>query len=95
LQDSKEVFWSNIVSFVVNIATSVNVLTVRLIEEFAWDRVLLIICDIIIGHQDDIVCGETVLYEDLVSVADVCLMSIVPEAIRASDEEGPVVDGVS
>lgn len=54
LEDGEEVLWSDRLTLVVDVAASVDIFTVRLVEEFAWDRVLWVSSDIIVAHNDNV-----------------------------------------
>jgi len=66
---------------IVNFKSSIQILAIRMVENFAGERVLTVICDIIIHHGDDVVGRNSVSNQNMVCMGDVSLMSVVPVAV--------------
>ena len=88
---SFEDFWCHIRSTVVNVAASIDIFTIRLVEHFSLERILSVMSDIIYSQVNDLVLRNSVLLQDLVSMACVSLMSVVPVTVRSSNNNGPVI----
>ena len=54
LKDGQEVLWSDIFSSVVNLAASIDILAIGFVEDLARERILRILGNIIIRHDDDV-----------------------------------------
>ena len=65
----------------------VHVVSVHRVEQLSWERITLVVGDIVIGESDDIVGRNAVGTKDGVSVADVRLMAIVLVSVGASDDD--------
>lgn len=76
-----KLFRCNVFTTVVNFKSSIQILAIRMVENFAGERVLTVICDIIIHHGDDVVGRNSVSNQNMVCVGDVSLMSVVPVAV--------------
>jgi hypothetical protein len=92
--DGEEVLRGDVVALVVDLAAAVNVLSVGLVEQLAWERVIGVGGHIVVGEDDDVALRDPVLLKDLVRVADVSLVAIVPVTVRACNKHGPVVYGL-
>jgi len=57
--------------------------------------ILSAIGNIVISEDDDLVFWDLVVYQDLVGMADISLMSVVPESIGSCNEDSPMVLGSS
>ncbi len=62
-----------------------------LIEDFASERVLDVVGDIVVSKSDDLVLGETVFFKNMVSVVDVGLVTVVGVCVGAGNKDSPVV----
>jgi len=93
LDNGEEVFWGDILTSVIDVAASIHILSVWLVEDFAWEWVLGVVCDIIIGEGDDLIFGDSVFLHNLIGVADIGLMSVVAVGVGTSYEDGPMVSG--
>lgn len=93
-QDGNEVGRSNSLLLVVNHTPSVDVVASQgasgLVEESAWEGVLLVIGDVIVSHHDYVGGRNSVGNEDLVRVAHVRLVTIVGPTVGSSDQDGPL-----
>lgn len=89
LKDMKEVFGLNSKPLVINNNSLINInsrIGIRgFVEDLALERVLDVMSDIVICEGDDLVLGETVLFEDVVGVVDVGLVAVVGVGVRAGD----------
>lgn len=77
LNDGEEILWGNISTFIVDVATSVDILAVWLVEDLAWEWILRIVRNVIISQGDDLIFWDSVLLHNLIGVADIGLMTIV------------------
>ena len=77
LDDSQEILWSDISSSIVNLAASVDILSIGFIEDLSWEWVLRIVSNVIIGKSYDVLWVKSMLDKDLIGMANVSLMSIV------------------
>lgn len=77
LDDGEEVFWGDSGSLVVDVATSIDILSVWFIEDFAWEWVLRIVCNVVVSQGDDLILWNSILFHYLIGVADISLMTIV------------------
>ena len=71
----------HVLSFVVDVAPGIDILTVGLVEDFSGERVLGVVGDIVVGEVDDLVFWDTELLEDLVGVASISLVPVVPVTV--------------
>ena len=71
----------HILSFVIDVAPGIDILTVRLVEDFSGERVLGVVGDIVVGEVDDLVFRDTEFLEDLVGVASISLVPVVPVTV--------------
>ena len=85
LENAQEVCGVHIVTFVVNIAPSIDVIAIGLVVHFSRNGVLGIVGNIIESHSDDVGGGEPAVLESLIGVANVSLVAVIPEAIGASN----------
>ena len=85
----------DLVAFVVDdvVLIVVEGIIARSVVEGVGDGVFLAGGDIILGKDDDVLGLVAVLDEDVVGVGNIGLMSVVPVAFGASDEDSPVVSG--
>lgn len=63
----------------------------RLIEQLAWERVLLVRRDVIVHHQDHILCRDAMAADHVVRVAAIGLVAVVLVASRADHDHSPVL----
>jgi hypothetical protein len=87
-EDSEEVLGIDIITLVVNNAATINVLTVWLVEDLSWERIFWVIGEIIESHGDNVVRINTVLNEELVSVANIGLVAIVVVEVGSCQQDG-------
>lgn len=92
-QDSQKLFWGNILTSVVNLDASVDIATIGMIVNLAWEGVLRVVGDVVIHEDDDVVGAHASFNEDLVSVSDISLMAIVPVSIWAGNKDSGVFGG--
>jgi hypothetical protein len=78
-------------SFVIDLATSIHISTIRLIEKLSLEGILGRVCYIVVGKVNNMALIETMSLQNLVGMASISLMSVVAEAIRSSDNNCPVV----
>ena len=71
----------HVLSFVVDVAPGIDILTVGLVEDFSGESVLGVVGDIVVGEVDDLVFRDTELLEDLVGVASISLVPVVPVTV--------------
>jgi len=65
------------------------------VVQLSWEWVICGVCDVIVGHVDDLIRGDAVLFHNLVSVCSVSLVTVVPVSVGTSDEDSPVIGFVS
>jgi hypothetical protein len=87
-EDSEEVLGIDIRTLVVNNTASINVLTVWLVEDLSWERILWVVGEIIISHGDNVVRIDTVLNKEVVSVANIGLVAIVVVVVGSCQQDG-------
>jgi hypothetical protein len=87
-EDSEEVLGIDIITLVVNNAATINVLTVWLVEDLSWERIFWVVGEIIESHGDNVVRINTVLNEELVSVANIGLVAIVVVVVGSCQQDG-------
>jgi len=63
---------------VINLATSINIRSIRLVEELTRERIGRIHSNIVVHQCNDPLRGNAMTLQNLISVTDVCLMSIIP-----------------
>lgn len=84
-EDFYEDFGGHVFAFVVDLASFVDVLSRsterRFIEELSWEWVLAVTSNIIISHGNNILWFHAFGDENLVGVADVGLVTVVPESV--------------
>ena len=78
---SEEVLGGDVLATVVNSSLVVYVFAVWCIEDLPWDRVRDIVRNVVIGKQDHVFRGNTVLGYDFVGVVCVGLVAVIPEAV--------------
>jgi hypothetical protein len=76
-ENSEEVVSSDIIALIVDNTASIDVVTVWLVENFSWERILRVVGNIIDIHGDIVVRVNTVTYENLIRVADIVLVAVV------------------
>ena len=81
---------SDVTTSVFNSGASINILTIRLVEYLSWERVLRVISDVIINHENYIFLGDSVILNDMISVMSIGLMAIIVVLVRASNNDSPV-----
>jgi len=90
-EDGQEVGGGDISSLIVDLNTSIDVLTglqqTGLVKDLAGEGVLLVVSDIIISHSDDVFFRNAIALQELVSMEDIRLMSVVPVSIGTSDKD--------
>jgi hypothetical protein len=95
LKNVKKDFRFNCKSFIIDNNTLIDINSwvgkSRLIENFAFERVLDVVGNIIVGEGDNLVLRETVLFENVIGVVDVGLVTVVGVCIGAGDEDSPIV----
>ena len=95
LEDAQEESWVDAASFIVNDNACVDIDSGvgvgGFVEDFALEGIFNVVGDVIIGEGDDAFWGESVFFEDLVSVEDIGLVAIIGPGIGAGDQNGPVV----
>jgi hypothetical protein len=64
---------------VIQLTPLIYIFSILLIEKFTWHRVLIIPYNIIIGHNNYLFLGNPLIQEEMVSVANVCLVTVVYE----------------
>jgi hypothetical protein len=52
------------------------------VKQLTWERVQRVRRDVVIGKEDYIVWVKAVGDKDVIGVADVCLVTVVPIAVR-------------
>jgi len=92
-KDIDHIIGIGICSSVVNLATLINILAVIswLVEKLTRERIAIVAGNIIIVQMDDVIFRNSLLSQDLISMASVCLMSIVPEGVGTSNDDSPMV----
>jgi hypothetical protein len=90
--DSQEVSGSDILAFVVNHATSVNietwVNTCWLVINCAWDWIVWAVGNVVIRKDYDVLGWDAVVYQDVVGMANVRLMTVIVEAVGTGNKHG-------
>jgi len=81
LDDGQEVLWGNIFTSVVDVAAGVDVLSVGLVEDLAWEGILGVVCNVIISQGDYLIFRDSILLHNLIGVADIGLMSVVAVSV--------------
>merc|ERR1719440_1717895 len=94
-QDLNKVLWCDISTLVINLAPFVNIFARHtvisgLVEELAWKRIPVIVCNVINCHENDVGFGNAFRSHDLVRMASVCLVAVVTIARRTSNNDCPV-----
>jgi hypothetical protein len=77
LDDVQEVGRSDVLGPVVDVPTSVDVISVGSVEDLSREGVLGAICKIVVSHDNDMILRDSVLLHDLVGVTDVYLVAVV------------------
>jgi len=82
LKDVDDVGGGSLSSLIVDLTSGIDILTWSslcgwLVENLTWEWVFSAVGNIIVGKMDDLVLWDTVLLQDLVSVAGISLMSVV------------------
>jgi len=94
LEDGQEVLGGDISSLIVDLDTSIDVLTGlqerRLVVDFTGPGVFRVVGDIVISHSDDVSSRDAVVSQDLVGMEDIRLMSVVVVVVRTGNEDGVV-----
>lgn len=93
-EDLEEVLLGDSCSTVVDVALVVHVDACtggRMVEELAWEGILSVVSNVVIGQMDDLVAGDTVLEHNLDSVMGVRLVTIVAVGVGSSHDDSPVV----
>jgi hypothetical protein len=93
-EDSEEISGVDISSLIIDLDASINILSFlqkrRLVENLAGEGVFRVIGDIIVSHSDDVFRGKSVSLQDLISMEDISLMSVVVVIVGTSNEDGIV-----
>jgi hypothetical protein len=93
-EDGEIVLWSYILSRVVDNTPNIHIITLcgsGLIVQGPTQGVLRTIHGIIVRKHDDVLGLVPVTHQDLVGVACVGLVTVVPEAIGAGHEDGELL----
>ena len=69
LQDGEVVFWGNVGTLVVDNTSSVDIISVWLVENLSWERILSVLGNIVVSEVDNVLWSISVLDSDLVGVA--------------------------
>lgn len=69
----------------------VHVRTIWAVEYFSPERILVIVCNVIIHHDDDVVLRDAVSMEHLIGVTEVGLVPVVLPAARARRQHRPLL----
>ena len=69
----------------------IYVVTIGIVENFAWERVLLCSGNVVARHENYLLRVETLLYQDLVGVEGISLVPIVVISATTSDNHSPVI----
>ena len=85
-------FWSAIVNF----TSFINILAwssswAWFIENLSWEWIVWRISNVVISQMNDLIFRYTILLENLISMASICLMSVVSIRIRACNKNSPMV----
>lgn len=93
-QDCDEVGWGDVIPFIINTDTSVDVIAWKdsawLVVDSSWEWVLFVIGNIVIGHNDDVFSRNTIGGQDLERVEHIRLMSVVGISVRSGNQDGVV-----
>jgi hypothetical protein len=94
LKDGQEVLGGDILSLIVDLDTSIDVLTGlqegRLVVDFTGPWVFRVVGDIVISHSDDVFSRISVFDQDLIGMEDIRLMSVVVVVVGTGNEDGVV-----
>jgi hypothetical protein len=80
-QSSKEFFWGNISTLVVNNLAVVYVLTIWTVKNLSREWVARAVCNVIVTEDNDVLGRYSIFDHDFVSVVDVSLVTVVIVAI--------------
>jgi len=90
-EDSEEVLGIDISTLVVNNAASINIISIWLVENFSWERILRTVSNIIISQGDNVIRIHAVLNKELVSVTNISLVAIVVEIVGSCQQNSVYV----
>jgi len=90
-EDLDKVVAGHIAASVIVGDARVHIRTVRLVDDLTLLGILVVVSDIILHHDDDVLIGNTHLVDNLISMADISLVTIVVVTIRTSGENNPGV----
>jgi hypothetical protein len=93
LEDGQEVFGGDFLLAIVDLDASVDILAFTvsgLVEDLASEGVLEVVGNIVKGKSDDVVSGNSVVNQDLISVENVRLMSVVVVSLGSGNEDSVV-----
>ncbi|RUS88833.1 hypothetical protein EGW08_003378, partial [Elysia chlorotica] len=93
LQHGQERLGVHVVSSVVFGYAWVDVGSPGPVDDVALDRVIFVVGDVVVHHDHDLLVRDAVGVGDLVGVAHVRLVPVVPVPVRAGDEQDPVLPG--
>jgi len=88
-EDLKEVLASHEIAGVILGDPSVHIRTVRLVDDLTLLRIRVRVSDIILHHNNDALVRDAQLVDNLISVADISLMTVVIITVAASDKNDP------
>ena len=90
LEDS----WGDIFASVVNFDSFIDINSLifswRFIENFSFEGVFDVFSNIIVGQSDDVLGIKIVFDENLISMEDIRLMSIVGVGVGAGNKDSPI-----
>lgn len=67
----------DIFTFVIDFTASIDIFTVGLIEESSLERVLFVVCDVVVNEDNNVFRLETLLDQGMVCMTNIGLMSVV------------------
>ena len=96
LKNSKKSSCSCFWSFIINFTASINILPWSsswgwFIENFTWVWIVWRVSNVVISQMNNLVFWNTILFENLVSMACIRLMSIISIRVWSGNENSPMV----
>ena len=88
---SHELLGGHVSASVIDSNSFIHVRTIRVVENLAWQGVWNVVSDIIVHKRDDVIWRHPILYQDLVSMSYVSLVTIVPVSVWACYQYSTVV----
>lgn len=89
-----ENIWRDVISSIVDLNSSIYIdcfATVRgFVEDFTRERVVGGIGDVVSRHDNDVGFWDAFFQENLICAIHICLMPVVEELVRASDQHSPI-----